>query len=100
MVQGSRHAQLLQEEAVRQVETRRRMRQTVVPVIDADVRSTLRQLGEPITLFGEREVGEQLTSLNVSITICAVPSLWAPERCGCLADGEEDSAEKDPGRDG
>ena len=60
MVQGSRHAQILQEEAVRQVETRRRMRQTVVPVIDADVRSTLRQLGEPITLFGEREVGDRI----------------------------------------
>lgn len=32
------------------------MRQTVVPTDDGKVRQLLRQLGEPITLFGEREV--------------------------------------------
>ena len=47
---------MLQEEAIKQVDLRRRMRATVVPVIDADVRDTLRQLGEPVTLFGEQEV--------------------------------------------
>lgn len=56
MVQGSRHAQILQEEAVRQMEIRRRMRAEVVPTQDADVRKMLRQLEHPITLFGEREV--------------------------------------------
>ena len=51
-----KHAQMLQEEAIKQVELRRRMRATAVPVIDTDVRATLRQLGEPVTLFGEQQV--------------------------------------------
>ena len=55
-LQGSRHAQILQEEALRQVDLRRRMRATVVPTGDADVRRLLRQLGEPVTLFGEQQV--------------------------------------------
>ena len=54
-MQGSRHAQILQEEALRQVDLRRRMRATVVPTGDADVRRVLRQLGEPVTLFGEQQ---------------------------------------------
>ncbi|CAK0746230.1 hypothetical protein CVIRNUC_001676 [Coccomyxa viridis] len=53
---AAQHAQMLQEEAIKQVDLRRRMRATVVPVIDADVRDTLRQLGEPVTLFGEQEM--------------------------------------------
>ncbi len=32
------------------------MKAIVVPTIDAKVRQMLRALGEPITLFGEREV--------------------------------------------
>jgi hypothetical protein len=32
------------------------MRFTVVPTADPEVRKLLRQLGEPITLFGEKEV--------------------------------------------
>ncbi len=56
MVQGSRQAQILQEEAVRQMEIRRRMRAEVVPTQDGDVRRMLRQLEHPVTLFGEREV--------------------------------------------
>ena len=55
---------MLQEEAIKQVELRRRMRATAVPVIDADVRATLRQLGEPVTLFGEQQV--QPTSYHCS----------------------------------
>ena len=55
-MQASRDAQILQEDAVRQMELRRRMRAEVVPTQDADVRSTLRLLKEPVTLFGEREV--------------------------------------------
>lgn len=55
-MQASRHAQILQEEAVRQMELRRRMRAAVVPTQDAEVRRTLRLLKEPVTLFGEREV--------------------------------------------
>lgn len=41
---------------MREIELRRKMKATVVPTNDADVRKMLRQLGEPITLFGEREV--------------------------------------------
>ena len=65
-MQAAQHAQTLQEEAIKQVDLRRRMRAAVVPVIDADVRDMLRQLGEPVTLFGEQEVrlhsAVQLTS--------------------------------------
>jgi hypothetical protein len=57
--QGSRHAQILQEEALRQVDLRRRMRATVVPTGDGDVRRLLRQLGEPVTLFGEQQARTQ-----------------------------------------
>lgn len=45
-----------QQELMEQVELRRKMAATVVPTSDADVRRLLRQLGEPITLFGEREM--------------------------------------------
>ena len=41
---------------MREIELRRKMKATVVPTNDADVRRMLRQLGEPVTLFGEREV--------------------------------------------
>lgn len=55
-VQGSMQARKAQEEALAQAEMRRKMRQTVVPTDDGEVRALLRRLGEPITLFGEREV--------------------------------------------
>ena len=56
MSQGSRHQQMIQEEELRRVDLRRRMRATVVPTSDAEVRRLLRQLGEPVTLFGEQQV--------------------------------------------
>jgi hypothetical protein len=37
-------------------EVRRRIRATMVPTADADVRRLLRQVEQPVTLFGEREV--------------------------------------------
>ena len=64
-MQAAQHAQMLQEEAIKQVELRRRMRATAVPVIDADVRATLRQLGEPVTLFGEQQVHATLLMLSI-----------------------------------
>lgn len=93
VVQGSRQAQILQEEAVRQMEIRRRMRAEVVPTQDGDVRRMLRQLEHPITLFGEREVRflRQLLSQRF---------YWTSGLCCCTADGEESSAEEDTGRDG
>ena len=44
-------------EKVNEFELARRMKATVVPTDDIKVRLLLRQMGEPITLFGEREVG-------------------------------------------
>ena len=41
---------------VEELELRRTMKNLVVPVIDTEVRALLRQLGEPITLFGEDKV--------------------------------------------
>ena len=77
-MQAAQHAQMLQEEAIKQVDLRRRMRATVVPVIDADVRDTLRQLGEPVTLFGEQEV--RLHSA-MQITSCVCTDCKGPEQC-------------------
>lgn len=45
-----------QQELVAQMELRRKMRSLVVPTSDSEVRQLLRQLEEPITLFGEREM--------------------------------------------
>ena len=56
VLQGSRHQQMIQEEELRRVDLRRRMRATVVPTSDGEVRRLLRQLGEPVTLFGEQQV--------------------------------------------
>lgn len=43
---------------MKEIELRRKMKATVVPTNDQEVRRMLRQLREPITLFGEREVSE------------------------------------------
>ena len=45
-----------QQELMKEIELRRKMKATVVPTNDQEVRRMLRQLGEPVTLFGEREV--------------------------------------------
>lgn len=45
-----------QDKLLREFELRRRIRATVVPTDDLKVRTMLRALGEPITLFGEKEV--------------------------------------------
>ncbi|KAF8062934.1 hypothetical protein HT031_003773 [Scenedesmus sp. PABB004] len=45
-----------QEKLLREFEMRRRIRGTVVPTDDGKVRAMLRALGEPITLFGEKEM--------------------------------------------
>ena len=62
-MQAAQHAQMIQQEAIAKVELRRRMRATAVPVIDSDVRAMLRQLGEPVTLFGEQQV-------NLGLSCC------------------------------
>lgn len=55
-VQASVEALQKQEELLRIVEERRRIRETVVPTDDKEVRRMLRALEEPVTRFGEREV--------------------------------------------
>ncbi len=49
-----------QEELMKEIELRRKMKATVVPTNDQEVRRMLRQLREPITLFGEREVSKDV----------------------------------------
>lgn len=46
----------LHDKVVKDLELKRKIRQVVVPTDDGKVRQLLRQLGEPITLFGEREM--------------------------------------------
>lgn len=55
-VQASAEHARKQQELMREIELRRKMKATVVPTNDGEVRRMLRQLGEPITLFGEREM--------------------------------------------
>lgn len=45
-----------QQQLMREIELRRKMKATVVPTNDQEVRRMLRQLQEPMTQFGEREV--------------------------------------------
>ena len=60
IIQDSSHAKMLQEEALKEMEARRRMRATIVPTgVDA-VKRVLRTTGEPVTLFGERPVSCRL----------------------------------------
>ncbi|KAF6260005.1 WD40-repeat-containing domain protein [Scenedesmus sp. NREL 46B-D3] len=56
LTEASRRQQEEQEKLLRDFELRRRIRSTVVPTDDGKVRSMLRALGEPVTLFGEREM--------------------------------------------
>ena len=51
---GSQAAKAAQELALREQEIARKARSVVVPTNDNLVRKKLRELGEPITLFGER----------------------------------------------
>lgn len=54
--EASRRELEAQEQRIAEFELRRKVRMTVVPTDDAKVRQMLRQLGEPVTLFGEREM--------------------------------------------
>jgi U4/U6 small nuclear ribonucleoprotein PRP4 len=46
----------IHEAKVKEFELKRKMKATVVPTDDLKVRQMLRQMGEPITFFGEKEV--------------------------------------------
>eukprot|EP00898_Chlorokybus_atmophyticus_P003963 jgi/Chlat1/4568/Chrsp29S00341 len=51
--EASKAAQEKQEKMIKEFAARRKRREVVVPVNDAQVRAKLRELGEPVTLFGE-----------------------------------------------
>lgn len=59
LLQASSEHLWRQQQIIEQMELRRKMRTMVVPTDDNTVRGLLRQMGEPITLFGEREVRRQ-----------------------------------------
>lgn len=56
LTEASRRDREEQEKLLAEFELRRKVRSTLVPTDDGKVRDMLRQLGEPITLFGEREM--------------------------------------------
>ena len=53
--QASREAMRRLQDLIAEVEARQRARARAVPTKDAHCRALLRQLREPVTLFGERE---------------------------------------------
>ena len=55
-MQASNAERLEQEKLLQEYELKRKAKSVVVPTDDAKVRSMLRSLNEPVTLFGEREV--------------------------------------------
>lgn len=55
-MQSTRREVELHEQKVKEFELRRKMQTVLVPTDDVKVREMLRSMGEPITLFGEREV--------------------------------------------
>eukprot|EP00967_Tisochrysis_lutea_P005718 scaffold6781_cov22-Tisochrysis_lutea.AAC.1 len=55
-LQASSRQQQEQEKLIKEYELRQKAKSVVVPTDDGRVRQMLRQLGEPITLFGEKEV--------------------------------------------
>lgn len=67
--EAARRAQRQQQEAMAAAQQRRRMAAMVVPTDDKDVRSWLRKLSEPMTLFGERamERRERLRALMAKL---------------------------------
>ncbi|GAB4822458.1 hypothetical protein N2152v2_009504 [Parachlorella kessleri] len=70
-----------QRELVEQMELQRRMRALVVPTDDASVRALLRQLEEPMTLFGEREMErrERLRRLLATMDEDRLAAIVPPE---------------------
>jgi len=54
--EASRKEQAAQERLIQELELKQKMKAVVVPTDDKRVRAMLRQLGEPVTLFGEREL--------------------------------------------
>lgn len=86
-LQSSNKDRELQEKILKDFELRRKIRQTVVPTDDGKVRLLLRQLGEPITLFGEREVRPSMRQAHTypnAIIVSSAPWLRMPANARIL----------------
>eukprot|EP00501_MAST-03F_sp_TOSAG23-6_P001051 GSMAST32.ASY1.ANO1.1094.1 assembled CDS len=59
-----RHSQVLLD-----LETQRRARTIAVPTLDSDVRTSLRELGYPVTLFGERKEDRRVRLREITARI-------------------------------
>jgi hypothetical protein len=75
-----RHAKLMQ-----QVEAQRRARTISVPTLDADVRAKLREIGRPITLFGEKPENRRDRLRKILAEVCWFPRLLAASATGLFA---------------
>ncbi len=64
---------LEQQNLLNEYELKRKAKTVVVPTEDARVRAVLRQMGEPMTLFGEREV--RCTHLLIHRSSCSAATI-------------------------
>ena len=68
----SRESQLLHAETLKKFETKKRARTIIVPTNADDIKQKLRELGHPVTLFGEgpadrrERLREVIASLNLN----------------------------------
>lgn len=53
--EASRRVMAEQEKLIQELELKQKVKTTVVPTDPAAVKAMLRAIGEPVTLFGERE---------------------------------------------
>jgi hypothetical protein len=73
------------EELQRQVEARRIARTIIVPTNDDQVRLKLREIGEPITLFGERVRSACPPLCDSCLVVCRKRAgIWSSSTCVCL----------------
>lgn len=93
----SREAQLKHAESLRSFEAQQRARSIIVPTAIEDVKAKLRELGHPVTLFGEghadrrerlREViakielkGEEVSQIQVRCSVLHVALLFSRLTC-------------------
>lgn len=88
---ASNRERLEQEKLVQEFELKRRAKNVVVPTDDGRVREMLRQLNEPVTLFGEREVWhaccmEMHGMHGTALTVCECTTIccYVPAHCAYI----------------
>jgi len=90
--QASAKHQLEQQRIVKEYELRQKAKAVVVPTDDGRMRQMLRSMGEPVTLFGEREVrrgfargmGPVVGGLGLSLPLRVMPLVLWEAGCGAL----------------